>query len=263
MKLLQINKDNYFSQEADREYFSVSQFKSFRSCEAKTMAKLNGEWSDGDNDAFILGSYVHAWNEGVSLDEFKSKHPQMFKKDGSLKAAYSIGDKMIDTLKNDSFVQQVREGEKEVIMTAELFGVPWKSMLDIYNPNKGYFADLKTARDIRTKIWNEEAKTKQNFIVAYDYVLQMAVYAEIERLNRGGDKHLQSFIIAVSKEDIPDKEIAWVKEEYMQDKLAEVEIRLPHYIEVKNGLVEPTRCECCDYCRSTKVLKVPISFTEI
>ncbi|MBP1854682.1 PD-(D/E)XK nuclease-like domain-containing protein [Metaclostridioides mangenotii] len=263
MKLLQINKDNYFSLEADREYFSVSQFKSFRSCEAKTMAKLNGEWSDGDNDAFILGSYVHAWNEGANLGEFKANHPQMFKKDGSLLAKYAIGDKMIETLQNDPFIQRVREGEKEVIMTAELFGAPWKTMLDIYNPNKEYFADLKTTRDIRSKIWNENAKTKQNFIVAYDYVLQMAVYAEIERLNRGGDKHLQSFIIAVSKEDIPDKEVAWVKEEYMQDKLVEVEIRLPHYIEVKQGLVKPTRCECCDYCRSTKVLKGPISFTEL
>ncbi len=261
--MLQINKDNYFSLEADREYFSVSQFKSFRSCEAKTMAKLNGEWSDVGNDAFILGSYVHAWNEGASLGEFKANHPQMFKKDGSLLAKYAIGDKMIETLQNDPFILQVREGEKEVIMTAELFGTPWKAMLDIYNPNKGYFADLKTTRDIRTKIWNEEAKTKQNFIIAYDYVLQMAVYAEIERLKRCGDKPLQSFIIAVSKEDIPDKEVAWVKEEYMQDKLSEVEIRLPHYIEIKQGLVEPSRCGCCDYCRSTKVLKGPVSFTEI
>jgi hypothetical protein len=263
MKLLQINKDSYFSLEADREYFSVSQFKSFISCEAKTMAKLNGEWADGDNDAFILGSYVHAWNEGVNLGEFKANHPQMFKKDGSLLAKYAIGDKMIETLQNDPFIQQVREGAKEVIMTAELFGTHWKAMLDIYNPTKKYFADLKTTRDIRTKIWNDKTKSKDNFIIAYDYVLQMAVYAEIERLNRGGEKHLQSYIIAVSKDDIPDKEVAWILDEYIKEKLMEVEIRLPHYIKVKQGLVEPTRCGCCDYCRSTKVLKGPVSFTEI
>jgi hypothetical protein len=263
MKLLQINKDNYFSNEADREYFSVSQFKSFRDCEAKTMAKLNGEWADGDNDAFILGSYVHAWNEGASLDEFKSKHPQMFKKDGSLKAAYSIGDKMIETLKNDPLISKVREGEKEVILTVEMFGVMWKAMLDILNKPKGYFVDLKTTRDISLKIWNENNKQKENFIVAYDYVLQMAVYAELERIHNRRKKYLQPHIIAVSKANIPDKAVILIEKEYIQDKLNEVEFLLPRFIDVKRGKREPHRCECCDYCKSTKVLNKVISFTEI
>jgi hypothetical protein len=263
MKMLQINKDNYFSNEADREFFSVSQFKSFRSCEAKTMAKLNGEWSDGDNDAFILGSYVHAWNEGANLGEFKANHPQMFKKDGSVLAKYAIGDKIIETLQNDDLITKVREGKKEIIMTSELFGVPWKTMLDIYNPDGGYFADLKTTKDIRTKIWNEKTRTKESFIVAYDYVLQMAVYAEVERLHSKRGEHLQSHIIAVSKESIPDKEIFLIEKEYIEGKLAEVEILLPRYIDVKSGKVKPHRCDCCDYCRSTKKLDRVISFTEL
>ena len=79
---MEINKDNYFSLEADREYFSVSQFKSFKECEAKTMAKLNGVWVDNKNDAFTLGSYVHLWSEGGNLGEFRVQHQEMFKKDG-------------------------------------------------------------------------------------------------------------------------------------------------------------------------------------
>ncbi|MBU5308833.1 PD-(D/E)XK nuclease-like domain-containing protein [Clostridioides mangenotii] len=263
MKLLQINKENYFSNEADREYFSVSQFKSFMSCEAKTVAKLNEEWVDGDDDAFILGSYVHAWSEGSNLDEFKAKHPQMFKKDGTLLAKYSIGDKMIETLKNDPLISKVREGEKEVILTVEMFGVMWKAMIDIYNPDKRYFADLKTTRDIKLRMWNEDKKQKENFIVVYDYVLQMAVYAELERINSGRAEHLQPHIIAVSKENIPDKAVILIEKEYIQEKLNEVEFLLPRFIDVKSGKREPHRCECCDYCKSTKVLNKVISFTEI
>ena len=90
--MLELNHDNYFSNEADREYFSVSQFKSFRECEAKTMAKLNGTWVDGENDAFTLGSYVHLWSEGGNLGEFRASHPEMFKKDdSSVSATYDNG----------------------------------------------------------------------------------------------------------------------------------------------------------------------------
>lgn len=261
--MLKINKDNYFSSEADKQYFSVSQFKSFKQCEAKTMAKLKGEWEDGSNDAFILGSYVHAWNEGANLDEFRANHPQIFKKDGSLLAKFAIGDKMIETLKNDELITQVREGEKEVIITTEMFGVPWKAMLDIVNAEREYFADLKTTRDINLRQWNEDKKKKENFIVAYDYVLQMAVYAELERISSGRDKRLQPHIIAVSKEDIPDKAVLVIEEEYYIDRLKEVELLLPHFIEVKAGEVEPARCEKCDYCKSTKQLDRVISFTEL
>ncbi|HAT4162145.1 TPA: hypothetical protein I9Z77_001581 [Clostridium perfringens] len=260
---MEINKDNYFSLEADREYFSVSQFKSFKECEAKTMAKLNGVWADGQNDAFTLGSYIHLWSEGGNLGEFRVQHPEMFKKDGDLKANFKVADKMIETLSKDPLVEKVREGQKEVIFTGELYGAKWKIMIDIYNPDNKYFADLKTTRSIQMKYWNEELKVKQNFIEYYDYLLQMAVYAEIERQNRGGEDYMQPHIIAVSKEEIPDKAVILVGTEFIKDKLLEVETLLPHFIRVKNGEEVPTRCEHCDYCRSTKQISKIIHYTEL
>lgn len=260
---MEINKDNYFSLEADREYFSVSQFKSFKECEAKTMAKLNGVWADGQNDAFTLGSYIHLWSEGGNLGEFRMQHPEMFKKDGDLKANFKVADKMIETLSKDPLIEKVREGQKEVIFTGELYGAKWKIMIDIYNPSSKYFADLKTTRSIQMKYWNEELKVKQNFIEYYDYLLQMAVYAEIERQNRGGEDYLQPHIIAVSKEEIPDKAVILVGTEFIKDKLLEVEALLPHFIRVKNGEEVPTRCEHCDYCRSTKQISKIIHYTEL
>lgn len=40
MNLLQLNDENYYSQEADMQYMSVSQYKAFRKCEAAALAKL-------------------------------------------------------------------------------------------------------------------------------------------------------------------------------------------------------------------------------
>lgn len=263
---MELNKDNYFSLEADREYFSVSQFKSFRECEAKTVAKLNGEWTDGENEAFLLGSYVHAWNEGT-LEEFKEEHPEMYSSRGAtkgqLKSNFLIGNKMIETLSNDPTVERVREGQKEVVMTAELFDAKWKIMIDIYNPKNKVFVDLKTTREIHKKYWNEDLGIKQNFIEYYDYLLQMAVYAEVERLNRGGRTYFQPHIIAVSKEPVPDKEIIFMGTEFIQGKLLEVETLLPHFIKVKNGEIKPTRCEKCDYCRETKKIDKILHYLEL
>ena len=39
-----INDENYYSNKMDLEYFSVSQYKAFMSCEAKAMATLKGEY---------------------------------------------------------------------------------------------------------------------------------------------------------------------------------------------------------------------------
>ncbi|AJA42562.1 hypothetical protein phiCT453B_10 (endogenous virus) [Clostridium phage phiCT453B] len=257
-----LNKYNYFSIEADREYFSVSQFKSFKQCEAKTIAKLNGEWEEGRNEAFLLGSYVHAWSEGT-LEEFKTEHPELFKKDGTLYAKYALGDKMIATLEKDNLVKKVREGQKEVVMIAELFGAKWKCMIDIYNPDRKVFVDLKTTRELYKKYWNENLEIKQNFIEHYDYLLQMAVYAEIIKQNTGEIEYYQPHIIAIDKQDPPDKAIIFTGTEFIKDKLLEIETLLPRFIKVKNGEEEPIRCEQCDYCRNTKKLNGILSLEDL
>lgn len=260
-------KDNYFSLEADKEYFSVSQYKSFYECEAKTMAKLEGKWIDPPNDNFTIGSYVHLWNENGDLEKFKEQHPEMFSSKGptkgELKSNFQIVNKMINTLKNDPMIEKVREGEKEVIMTGELFGVPWKIMIDIYNPSKGYFADLKTTQNIYKKYWNDDIRQHQNFIQYYDYLLQMAIYAEIEKQNRNSNDYLQPHIIAVSKEEIPDKAVILIGTEFIKDKLIDVKNLLPRFIRVKNGEQEPYRCEKCDYCRSTKKIHEIIHYLDL
>ena len=266
---MQITKDNYFSNEASKEYMGVSLFKSFLpkygGCEAKTMAKINDEWQEPDNPAFLLGSYVHAWNEG-NLQEFISQNPALFKKNGELYAKYAIGDDMINTLKNDPVAMKALEGQKEIIMTGELFGFPWKIMIDSYNPKAGAFTDLKTSREINKTYWNEYTREKENFITHWGYDWQMAVYAEIERQNRDSDEYLNPHILAVSKETPPDKELIVFDEDmdsFVEDTLNLMESDVPRVFEVWKGNTEPRRCGVCKYCRETKKITMPVHYMEV
>lgn len=267
--MLKLTHENYHSPEANIQYMSVSQFKEFDikhgGCEAKAVAKLHGEWEDEEKTVFLVGSYVHAWNQGT--EEFKKfckeNHNSIYKKNGGMYAPFEQADRMIYKLKNDELVTKVREGEKEVIMTAQIFGVWWKIMIDIYNPTMKSFTDLKTCKSIHERQWNEQTRAKQTFIELYDYFLQCAIYAEVERINRQSEEYLAPHIIAVSKEDPPDIAVIHMGTDYMQDKLSEVEAKLPYIMMLKNGEIEARRCEQCDYCRTTKRLTTIMHYSEL
>lgn len=259
---MNLNRDNYYSLEANRYYMSVSQFKgflpSYGGCEAREMAKLRGEYEEPDKTALIEGRYVHAWNEG-KLEEFKANNPDLYSSRGAtagqLKANYQHCNKMIEVLESDPKVMQALAGQKEVIFTAELFGIPWKIMIDSYQPETGIFADLKAIQSIDSKFWNREAQCYENFIEHYGYDIQMAIYAEIEKLATGNDKWLLPHIVVVTKQDPPDHEIIYFDYELIESRLMYVESKIERVIAVKTGQVEPVRCEVCDYCRQTKKIK--------
>jgi hypothetical protein len=262
MMEMELNRENYHSPKMNQKFMGVSQFKSFRDCEARQVAINNGEWEEPDNPAFLLGNYVHAWNEG-RLQEFMAETPQLFKQNGGLYAKYSIGDDMINALKNDELAMQALDGEKEVIITDELFGIPWKIMIDSLNREKETFTDLKTTREINRTYWNSNYDGKENFIIHWGYDIGLAVYAEIERRNRGGAKHYMPHILAVSKEDPPDKELIKLPRDEILDILDEIEINIPRIHQVWKGEAEPERCGKCDYCRSTKKLEKAVYYMEI
>lgn len=259
---MKLNKENYFSLEANREYMSVSQFKSFLpafgGCEAQAMAKINGEYEQPPITAFMEGHYVHAWNEGA-LEEFKSNNPDLYastgKTAGQLKANFKHCNKMIEVLESDPLVMKALDGQKEVIMTAELFGIQWKVMLDSYNPNVGIFADLKALKEIDGKWWNKEAQAYENFLDHYGYTIQMAVYAEIEKRFTGRDEWLLPHMVVVTKQDPPDHEIIYFDYDVIERSLQIVKNNIERVKLVKSGSAEPVRCEKCEYCRLTKKIQ--------
>ena len=263
--MLELTKANYHSNEANFEYMSRGQYKSFLDCEAKEIAKLSGAWVDEPSIALEVGSYTHSWNDGTRR-EFVASHPGMFTQKLTLKADYLIADKMIATLERDELAMYCLEGEKEVIITAQMFGATWKVMLDVQNNERRRIVDLKTTKSITEKVWDEETRKKVSFVEAYNYPLQSCLYTEGERIAMGrepGD-YSEFLIVAVSKEKTPDKAIINMTDNArLIEELGKVEANMPRILAVKSGEVDPIRCEDCDYCRSTKVLSGAIHYSEL
>ncbi|VJF18231.1 phage protein [Streptococcus pneumoniae] len=76
------------------------------------------------------------------------------KNKGNLKSDFVIGDKMIESLKDDEGFNRLYHGyssddvQKELIVFGEIKGVPVKGKLDSVNLSRGYFVDLKTMKSI-------------------------------------------------------------------------------------------------------------------
>ena len=93
MAKFRLTHANYHSNEANNLYWSASLIKSFLDCPARTVAELNGEYVRPQSVSLLIGSYVDAaFDKKGSLDAFKAEHPEIFKKDGSLKAEYVKAD---------------------------------------------------------------------------------------------------------------------------------------------------------------------------
>lgn len=253
---------NYFSLEANQYYFSNSQYKGFLNCPAKEMAKIRGDWFFETTAPMMIGKYVHAWNEGV-LDQFKEDHKDIvFLKTGKLRADFEKADEIIEVIKKDSKLMQAISGQKERIFTAEMFGAPWKIVIDSYFPDKRRFGDLKVVQSLSSKFWDSDTNQYQNIFQHFGYFTQMAIYAEVERLSDSAQRkdYFEPFLAVITKEEYPDKAIiSFVSqeeslEEFIHRELAMIEQNMPEFIAIKSGKKKARRCESCDYCRSTKML---------
>ncbi len=253
-----LTNENYFSAEADREYLSVSQYKSFMGtvgrdgCPAHTMAKLRGEWQDEQGTALLVGSYVDSHFEGT-LPTFKAQHPEIFMKNGNLKADYRRAEEIINRIERDPYFMKYMSGGKQVIMAGKIGGAKWKIKIDSYIPDV-CIVDLKVIKAIRESFYCN--KNKVSFIKNWGYDIQAAVYQEIVRQNTG--KKLPFYIAAASKESTTDIEIIQLSDNLLEIMLLGVEADVPQILRWKNGVDEPLRCDRCDYCKHTKVLTKPV-----
>lgn len=228
------------------------------SCEAEALAELTGEWSpDQDETPLLVGNYLHSYFESPYVHgAFKRHHPQMLSSRGPSKGKpkkdYQVADKMIETLESDPVFRQFYQGKKEVIIQGTIGGVDWMGKLDCFSDSHQYFADLKTTQDLQKRFWLEDDHRYGTFIEAYHYPLQMAIYQELVRQQYGDEA--MPIIVAVTKQDPPDKALVSLPQDlldYWLDRVIELQ---PHIESVKNGEVEPTHCGHCAYCRATKQL---------
>src|SRR5699024_1273927 len=141
--------------------------------------------------------------------------------------------KMIETLKNDDFAMFAMEGEKEQIMIADLFGCEWKMKVDSINHDRHYFADLKTTRNIFERSWSTKYDGWVSFIEKWDYLLQMAIYRKI--IEQNTELLYTPYIVAVSKEELPNKAIVHFDESRFEFEYEYVAEKMERILKVKNG----------------------------
>ena len=246
-----LTPDNYYAPEANWAYFSASQIKSFMSCPARTMAGLRGELEHEKSTALLVGSYVDAYFEGT-LDQFTSEHPEVFKRDGSLKAEYHHANTMIARAEADPVFMEYMQGEKQVIRTGTIDGHPFKIKIDVLHPDR--IVDLKTTRDFNPVY--KPGQGRMTFAEAYQYPLQGAIYQAVE----GGSKPF--YLDVITKESQPDLALIQIGQEYMDADMKLLRENLPYYDAIKQGMIDPPRCEHCAYCKSTRRLTGPIGLDE-
>lgn len=266
---MQLTNENYYSVEANKHYMSVSQLKNFigtpflKGCEKRALAEINGEYEREKTTSLLVGSYVDTALTGTKadMDKFIADNPQIISSKGAtkgqLKSDYKQADVMIDRVKRDKFFMRTLEGQHQVIMTGEIFGVPFKIKID--NLADKAIVDLKTCESL-TKIYYAEGR-RINFIEYHNYILQGAIYQEIARQNIG--KTLPFFLSCVSKEKVPDLGVFQIDNETLAECLASLEDDIKYVQMLKNGEVEPRECGCCDYCKEHKILTKPINWLDL
>jgi hypothetical protein len=268
MPRLKLTAENYYSPEANWDYMSASQFKSFRRCEAAAMAELRGEWGKKDSIALLVGSYVDAYFSG-ELEQFKAEHPEIFTKKNELKADFQKAHAICERIDRDELARLLLSGKHQTIRTGKIAGVWFKTksdslltarqveaickkfpqVRDLVPFGGAMIVDLKCMKDFEN-IWDDELHERVNFIEFWGYDTQGAIYQKVD------NRMLPFVILAATKEAEPDVEAMYIPDEDLAFALSEVEALSPRYAAIKRGEIEPVGCGKCAYCRSVKRLSV-------
>lgn len=247
-----LTAENYFSPEMNMKYMSASQVKMFNECEAMALAEVTGNYEREKTVSLLVGSFVDAHYE-KSLDLFKAKNPEIFTQKGTLKSEYKQAEYIIERLERDEMFQKYMSGEKQVIKVGEIDGIPFKIKIDSFHPGKA-IVDLKVMRDFQP-IWKDGLKL--SFVEGWSYDVQGAIYSYIEGNN------LPFFIAAATKEKEPDLAIISIPQDRLDYCLNQVKENVQRYADIKKGLIEPARCNSCDFCKASKVLTEIIDYRSL
>ena len=248
---MELNEMNYFSHEADVNYFSASQIKAFKKCEACAMAELNGLHRREMSTALMVGQYVDAALTG-DLDEWCGCHPEIRKRDGGLKAEFLQASEMVGRANRDPLFMDFMEGDHQTILKAPILGGYWfKAKYDVLGADR--IVDLKTVRDMKSVYLPGQGRV--DFATAWDWPLQMAIYQKIYEEVEG--VRLPCYLAVITKETPPDIRIIQIEQERMDAEIAWLEQMMPRFEAVKNGVIDPERCETCAYCRQSRILLGP------
>lgn len=255
MERLKLTPDNYYSPAANAMYYSASQIKSFKKCEAMAYAEATGAYVRPMNTALTVGQYVDEALTG-DLEAWLPKHPEILKRDGTLKADFEGAKAMVERAMADPVFMDFMDGEYQYIVTDDLFGYPFKAKFDVLGADR--IVDLKTVRDLSPVYLPGQGRV--TFAEAWDWPLQMAIYQRLYEQKEG--VRLPCYLAVITKENPADIAVVQIEQERMDAELAWLLTAMPRIEAIKEGIIEPERCGHCAYCRETHRLTGPVMLGE-
>ena len=273
--MTKLTEENYYK---DRQWLSNSRFKAYMDCEAKAKAIDDKEWTDNrDDTALLVGNYVHSYFESEEAHaKFVDTHKTRIISSrgatkGELKKEFQVAQDMIDVLKDDKDFLPLYHGNpgddvrKEMILEGEIFGIKVKGKVDSINLTEGYFVDLKTMKTIRGLEWSDVERKKipgaGANILDFRYDVQLGLYQEL--LRQMGYPNFVPLVIAVSKEDVPDKAVITLSQYRLDEGLQFFENNVERVAGIIAGEIKPKGCGNCDYCRSKRTLNCVINLDDL
>lgn len=269
-----LTEENYYE---DKAYLSNSRFKSYVTCPFRQYAIDCGFWSSGqDTESFLVGNYVHSYFESDEAHQrfIETNRDTILastgKTKGKPKAAFVTADRMIETLDKETLFREYYHGlpgevvEKEVILTGDLFGLPFKCKVDSLNLSRNYFIDLKTMSSLQKEVYSPSLRTYTRTIIhnilEYGYHVQFYIYQQLLLQNYG--QLFTPYMVAVSKEPVPDKELVLITDTILD---AGRDYLLAHINQVAKAVAGENLPSCgkCDFCLTSKSLTRPVPVDEL
>ena len=242
--------EKYF---ADKTYMSVSRYKRLVKCELDGMRDFGTP-----SEAMMVGSYVDSYISG-DLEKFKLDNPSIISSrgptKGKLKVAFQKAEEICEFIDNDPVFQDFMSGEKQTVMTGEIAGVPFKAKFDIYSEGIA-INDLKVMQSITDRQGNY-----YDFITAWGYQIQMAVYQELAFQNTG--ERLPVFICVVTKESPINSAIIQIDQDTLDFALDEVKENVGRLYEVLQGNGFARGCGKCKTCVANRKTTPIISLEDL
>ena len=277
---MKLNNGNYYGAKANQKFMSVSQFKDFQKCEAMAMAKFKGEYEQPKSSALLLGSFVDEMLTGTKKSQVKfivENRSEIFQKSSKLSKntdeelacllndylpdIFNVDNKpyveivqaldTIERIKKQPLMMKHFKSKHQVIMTGEIAGVPFKIKMDNYKPGE-FISDGKYMASLRSPNLFEP------MVKYWKYDLQGAVYQEIVYQNTG--KRLPFYLDIATKEKPAHLGVAEINQYDLDEALDVIKALAPRYQAIKNGEIEPERCDeyDCNYCTETNIITEPI-----
>ena len=200
-----------------------------------------------DDDSLLVGQYVDAWLDG-DLEPFTELNPEIFNsRTGELKAQFKQADELCNVIENDKYLYKLLKGKRQVILTGNIAGVPFKCKID--SVLKDMTIDGKVLKDCED-VWVNGQKVP--FFMANRYDIQGAIYKTLRKQSLQQD--VPFGLAVVTKEKVPDKRLFIFSQDTIENALQEIIAKAPVFQDIKDGKEQAWGCGKCDYCRQKKQL---------